>query len=368
MARTGVRLHSMRLRNRSGAAQAPPRRLRFRIILAALLVVTLIVAGAIMLRRDDSPAHAVPLDTALTWEIPDSDTSIMEPQVAALLGDAREEVALRRRSGAAWGQLALLYDAHDMDELAEHCYRHAAYLSPGDVRWAYHLAVMRDKHQGETEEVVALFARAESLVADYPPLPYRLGEALARRGRHAEAIEALQRAIAIAPDFSAAHRALGQSQLALGRLDDASRHLERANQLMPEDSITWTTLARLHMRDGDPARAEFAARRAEPLEPVLTIYDPLHQDVVSLRADRVALTQRAAQRIRAGRIAEAADELHWAIQSGLRHARVHGQLALCYELLGRRNEAVSHLRQAVELDPDDNVLRQQLQTLTGSSE
>jgi tetratricopeptide (TPR) repeat protein len=336
------------------------------LVIAALLAGAAVAGALVWGRGGEAKAGRFVDPVPLTWEVPNPETSRMEPQVAALLRDARAAVMKNPEAAGAWGRLGQVYDAHGMNARAEYCYRHAAHLAPTDARWAYHRALMRDFLHGEPEEVIALFHRALVLSNDSPLVAFRLGDAMSRRGRHVDAAEAFRRVITQAPDFGQAHRSLGQSYVALGDLAQASRHLHRAADLLPQDSMTWAILAQVHMRLDRPDLAEQAARRAEQGHPVSDIVDPLRHEVSGLGVGHVALVERNARRIRERRFTEAREELVWAVQHGLDSAQVHGQLALCYEVLGDRNRAVHHLRRASELEPDDEVLKSELARMTSS--
>ena len=123
--------------------------------------------------------------------VPDPDLGGMEPQVAALLREARQAVLSAPDSADAWGGLASAYDAHSLFDLAEIGYRRAVELAPRDFRWTYLRAIVREINGAEKEEVVALFGRAAELRPDYAPIYVRLGDALSRRGVNREARVAL---------------------------------------------------------------------------------------------------------------------------------------------------------------------------------
>lgn len=63
-----------------------------------------------------------------------------DPPIVEMAGLKRRAVLANLRSGSAWGEYGLVFDAHDRFEEAMVCYRAAMQLSPQDARWPYFLA------------------------------------------------------------------------------------------------------------------------------------------------------------------------------------------------------------------------------------
>ena len=63
-----------------------------------------------------------------------------DPPIVEIAGLKRRAVLANVRSGNAWGEYGLVFDAHDRFEEAKVCYRAAMQLSPQDARWPYFLA------------------------------------------------------------------------------------------------------------------------------------------------------------------------------------------------------------------------------------
>src|SRR5207245_367898 len=66
------------------------------------------------------------------------------------------------RSGAAWGELAMAFNAHDASAEAVACYRRAMDLAPNDARWPFLIALqLNGSGTGDDkEEAVRLYRQA----------------------------------------------------------------------------------------------------------------------------------------------------------------------------------------------------------------
>jgi tetratricopeptide (TPR) repeat protein len=85
---------------------------------------------------------------------------------------------------------------------------------------------------------------------------------LLKEGRAADARPHAVTAVTASPRSPAAHRTLGLIDAALHRDQEAVASLKRALELGAHDPPLQTTLARLHLRDGDPATSASYARAA----------------------------------------------------------------------------------------------------------
>jgi len=298
-----------------------------------------------------------------TWTVPQADLSRMEPQVAAILDDAREKLSMDRSSPEMWGNLGSLYDAHSLFDAAEECYRRAQELAPGDFRWNYLLAIAHDINGGNLDEVVPLFEAAAAIDPGYVPIYVRLGDAQARHGSNDEARVSLERAAELAPDVAVVHRLLGQVTMTLGDLEAAETHLRRAIELEPRDLAAHTALAQLYMRKGETERAEEAAARSEGLERVNVLDDSVYGQWVfdrSMSSSRAM--DRAKIRMRDADYAAAARDLEVVLASGRGSADTHAMLGTAYAALGRTDEAIRQFEQAIRRNPD-HPAREQLDAL-----
>jgi tetratricopeptide (TPR) repeat protein len=96
---------------------------------------------------------------------------------------------------------------------------------------------------GHLDGTVEHFAQTVRVRPDSAAARYNLGNALFRRGRHAEAIESLRAALVLRPDYALAHDGLGVALYAQGQIAEATEHYRRAVQLDPDSADARTHLA-----------------------------------------------------------------------------------------------------------------------------
>src|SRR5262249_20672584 len=86
---------------------------------------------------------------------------LTDPPARKLVEAKRQAVLDAPRSGTAWGELAMAFDAHDASAEAVACYRRAMDLDPNDARWPFLLAAQLNRSDAGTdkEEAVRLYRR-----------------------------------------------------------------------------------------------------------------------------------------------------------------------------------------------------------------
>lgn len=219
--------------------------------------------------------------------------------VREAVGQARAAVLRAPRSATAWGDLAMLLDAHDLEVDAERCYRRAADLDPDDPRWAYLLgSLLEAEAPAEAED---LFTRASRL-SDGDSLPaIRLAEHRLARDDAEGALEILETLRGTAADEPRVRMLMA---IALDRENDSDEalvHAATAARLAPSHRGIRELLSRLLYRIGrqdDAARAAEAAARL-PVES-RGWPDPWLERVASLRRDPHRLSDEALARARLG--------------------------------------------------------------------
>ena len=293
-----------------------------------------------------------PKASASEWEVPDPDTTGMQPAVVRLIREARGALRTRPTSPEAWGHLAAVCYAHNEYDCAEVAYRHATELAPDRFRWIYLLAIVRQHQGADPDEVIALLQRAVDRAPDYPPAQYRLGYALALRGQMAESSEVFLRVLELRPDYALAHRGLGDVLLALGDLPRAVIHLERAARLAPKEGAVVSSLARAYARMGQKDRARETAERAQTLKKSHAIRDPVHSEVLALAVNLAACEQRAERHLDAGEYVQAIPDLKIILELQPDDPDIHAALGQAYRKSGRPELAITHFTKALTLKDD----------------
>lgn len=312
-------------------------------------VIVLVAGGAIMiLVPNDEPSQSpAPLD----WRVPDPDTTPMQPRVAQRLKEARQAVRRQLDSPEAWGLFGAVCDVHDLYAHAVHCYRHAYALAPNDFRWPYLLAYVRELQGADVAETTRLFQKAAELEPEFPPVFFRIADALMREGKLDEARDHYRKAIQLDPKLAVAHRGLGQALIALGDPQTALHHLESAVQYGQQDSAVYAAMAQAYTRLGDFDRAEEAGQKSRRLSNVLALPDPVRFEVEALGISSKHCYDRAKALMQGGDYAAAIDQWKIAEESLPNDPQLHHRLGISYMRTGRPALGIEHYRQALELNP-----------------
>jgi tetratricopeptide (TPR) repeat protein len=180
---------------------------------------------------------------------------------------------------------------------------------------------------GRLDAATALFERAVRTEPENLEALTNLGHVHARAGKPEMARDAWRRVVSIEPGHAKALKGLGRLATESGLLEDAAGWFERAGAADPGDADNWLNLAEIMQFLDRPAGAESAFRRAVDAAPERAdIYEGL---------GRLLFT--------GGRVTEAADSYRIALQlDGTRQKSAAG-LALCLEVTGEREEAMTVL-------------------------
>lgn len=199
---------------------------------------------------------------------------------------------------------------------------------------------------GKREEAAALAAEARALSGggDAEAL-FLEGTFAMQDGRPDDAVASLRAALDVDPTYAEAAYNLGEAYAALGRWADALPHFEHAAAAQPEKLSASNNLALMHLRLDDPHRA-------------LTVLDAL-----LARAPDYARAHhnRATALVRLKRYGEAEPAYRRAATLDAGYAKPRHALGVLLTALGRRDEAVAVLEEAVALAPDDTEFRAALE-------
>jgi len=253
----------------------------------------------------------------------------------------------------AYGELGKLLMAAKSLDVAERCFRNAQTLAPDDFRWPYYLGHVFIS-QGELSRAVERFEQVLRLrPTDFPTLVW-LGHVHIELGQPEAAEPVLTRARALGPDTAAVLYQLGRASLAKRDYAAAVRHLEEAVRLNPAAVVIRNPLAMAYRGLGDLEKAQSnldrTRGRAGPGAAV-TMPDPLMAEVSTvLRSPEVhgELGQQASAR---GDWPEAARQFRRAIELSPDNAIMRLNLALTLNRMGEARAALTELDAAILADP-----------------
>lgn len=273
-------------------------------------------------------------------------------EVATAAAEARKAVVRSPRSADAWGELAMLMDAHDQVAEAATCYRQAMQLDEADPRWPYLLAgLLVGKDPGEAEQ---LFRRAVK-TSSQPEPGLRLAALLRDRGEPAEAVEILRIESAADPNVARVHYELARCLDQAGQLNAAIEEAHLAARLAPQHRSVRELAAELLSRAGrlDEARSEADLARRLPRE-TAGWPDPWREQVRSLRRDPHWQASSIAMAATAGRMppGEALAALATLASTHPDDWTIAGEFAQLLVMAGEHTAAIEAASTALDLHPD----------------
>jgi len=344
----------------------------------ARLLLAFALAYAVAVQDASAAASDLAVVGADLLPLPDPDLDRLDPRLAQQLEELGDLVRRRLATAdpaelaATFATLGHLYTYYEMSAPALTCYENAHRLEPDNPDWAFYLGFLL-KDLGESRRAVELFeevlqsepgdlaslvrlgelhleadrpAAAETTyrrVLDVDPRSaagwYGLGRVAARRGDHEQAVRHFEKTLELQPAADLAYYSLGQSLRRLGRIDEAREALARRGSGKPRfpdprvDRLRdTTTLSTLQL-----VRALAADREGFPDEKYLNY-------TLSQLASLDGAVEHFEQVLRAWPEGREADRVE--------RARLHYALGGLLVNKERPEEAIEHLRTALELLPD----------------
>ncbi len=325
--------------------------------------------------------------------VPETPLEGLEPAVRDQLQEKRQALQALLSSDAppsdlipAYGDLGQLYLLYDRPEAAAICFENVTRLVPGEPNAWYYQGVI---HQGagRFDPAVAAFERVLEARPDDLATLLRAGEIRFQQRRLDEAAAYFDRAHAVDP--SSASVAFGRGRIANARRQwqEAVELFERTLELQPDADSVFHPLGLAHRRLGDLEAAKASLAKAGPNTPVFD--DPLMGRLFELtatsrsffiegnRARRRGLGELAESYYRRaleldpadasvlynlgtllgdhGRVHEAEDLFHRAVEHKADHRDARFNLAVSQRARGALEEAVQGFESVVKLDPNDSA-------------
>src|SRR5262245_30621095 len=261
---------------------------------ASLLLAS--AAGALLAACDPDPAAAA---------LPRPE-HLVDPLILARLEPAL--AACARGEPGALLELAELYDANDLDELALRAYDLALRQDERDLgaplaRVRYHRARVLAE-LGRVEEALAGFNAALPLAPDQAPLHARRGELLLELGRAGEARAAFARALELEPKGVPQRFGLARVLLFEGDARAAQAALAALAAELPRERLVHGLLARAAQALGDEPRAR-AELALEGRAATTTRDDPWTEEVLTRTTGIEHAVITAGEAMAAGNLAQA---------------------------------------------------------------
>jgi len=272
-----------------------------------------------------------------------------DPLVRAAAG--RWLAAWERGEAGALVELAMLYDASQLDELALAAYELALAAPDAPAELHHHRGrVLADLER--LEEAQEAFRRAAEADPKYAPSLWRRGQALLELGRLEEARPVLAQALALEPAGIQARLALARLELQLDRPEAALAVLQPLVERQPEERFVHDLVARAKLALGDEAGAA-AARAQEARATRVTQGDPRTAAVKQRAVAIVPRLRVASEALAADRPKEALKQLEPLFADAPEDLAVLQTFARALVQAGEHGRALEVLETARSIHPDD---------------
>ncbi len=309
-----------------------------------LVLVLLVLAGAC----SGKPAN-VEIEP-----LPQLDLARFEPGLQQRIGAATANlpigtVAATGENAQPWFEAAQLLQAHGIENLALASYRNTIELQPGHDEARY-LAAYLEHQAGNLEAALANYDEVLGNPTLGPTAAIRSGEIHLQRGEPALAETAFQTAERLQPGLAAVASGLGRAALARQDYAAARDFLEQALKKQPDADQLNYPLALSYRGLGDLERArDLMSRRgtrpARVPDPALdTVRSRASTSQVHIKAGLAAYEN--------GDLETAAAEYRRALDLNPGLVDTHLALAWVLEQLGQTEDAFTHTRTTLQLDPE----------------
>ncbi len=222
--------------------------------------------------------------------LPTLDLTGIEEQLTDKIQKLRKEVEKNPGSAAAWGNLAMILDIHDLKSEAIPCYKQAAALDPTDFRWSYFCAIILHE-MGETESL-DWFELSKSLNPDYIPIYVRYGQALFNFGQFEESSQAYEQAIAKDSKASYAYLSLAKNALSQGNLPGSQQYLQKSLDIEPKQREAHELLAQVYRRLNQQEKATAELRTAQEQQRTTSFADSVYEKLIEKGASALWYRER----------------------------------------------------------------------------
>ena len=197
--------------------------------------------------------------------------------------------ASNQQIGESIGNLGKLYHANNFYEHAEQCYQVAIDLNPGNSRWLYYLAMIKQT-RGQNDSAVKLLEKMLSSNPGYTPAILKLADLYYKGNQINKAKASYEKCLYLAPFNLYAHMGLARIPMDTSEWEVAQKHLEKAIESNPDFAGLHRMMALVHEHFGRTDQMQKSLDHAEPM--TWRFYeapDPLLDQLVDLCYDAQGL-------------------------------------------------------------------------------
>jgi len=250
---------------------------------------------------------------------------------------------------------SVLLQAGDGERALQHLERAITLFgNKPDAAYPHYLRAKLYVEKRDTAKAVSDLERAVALRPDFGEAWSDLGEARKALFDEDGALQALRRAVESSPDDAVAQTRLGLNLLNRGKAHEAIVPLQHAAGLDPNNQSTLNALQLALRKDGQPEQADSVKRR---LAELLRDKDNADQKLVSA----LELNNKGSALEKSGDTRGALERYRAALEIDPDHVGIRTNLAVALLKLGRWDEGISQMREALRRDPGNTNLQRGLE-------
>jgi Flp pilus assembly protein TadD len=250
---------------------------------------------------------------------------------------------------AAWGDLAMVYEANQLWNDARAAYAQAVARQPDNRLWRLHLAIAAQ----EVGDFAAALAELRTLAAahpDFAPAQQRLADALLETGEWDAARTAYERVLQTQPKAAEGYVGLASVALRQGNPAEAVRLLQQALSLDRQYPVAHHLLGTAYTQLG--REQEAAAHLALGMDATVRyLPDSLAPRLAVYAVNVKALVSRGGRQLADGQTQRAIRTLEHVLQAEPENVSAMNNLAVAYARQQRFDDAHRVLQRALQIDP-----------------
>jgi len=228
----------------------------------------------------------------------------VDDEVARAITSAYDAASSHLANAGARAELAMVYDAAQMNSLAEITYQQALELDEDHAEWWYHLARMRER-LGDYPGAMTAIDRAAALAPNEFIIDVRKGMWLLDQGEPAEADAVFRAALKKFPDSLSARLGLARAMISKNEFAPAIPILEQLRSVHPTDSVVRRMLGLCYMNSGRQREGQAELALGVTAKWDWNVEDQWLDDVRAKRTGYRAQYERALSFLEAGSAARA---------------------------------------------------------------
>ncbi len=256
-----------------------------------------------------------------------------------------------RHAQAQANLAAVLLEQGQTQQAAQHLDQAIRFFGPKpDAAYPHYLRAKIYSQQRDSLKAISELEKAVALRPDFAEAWSDLGEARKGASDDGGALTAFRRAVELNPDDAVAQTRLGSKLLDAGQVHEAVPCLQRAVRLDPKNQSALNSLQFALREDGQTEQANAVRKR---LAELIRERDHADQNLVAA----MELNNRGATLEKTGDVFGASEKYRAALELIPEHVGIRTNLAVALLKLGRWDEGLSQLRDALRRDPGNVELQ-----------